>query len=278
MAKVFRLHTGTNTLQGWDDAGAPYGATAINQIKDPNGATSKKEVTSIPSPFARMDLVKVAFKNVVDSHQIDGDTMYHKLVSDCLDVGEIFFNIDKLSDKLRIVVWDRQNDLNTLLNSNDPQHRLLGETLKLYMEQDAKAFNFDRLQRIYLLDYIGPDRPNQMNIIGGTSPLTLFFTPANNLLYVSKNICFGSDRPFDNEFQPLYKRDIDYIRYWFALKKEMPEFAALFSEVNAYLELNYQYLDSNKKDEIDKLQVGDYDSLFTELSVENAAGCRNSRK
>ena len=271
MAKVFRLHTGTNTLQGWDDAGAPYGATAINQIKDPNGATSKKEITSIPSPFARMDLVKVAFKNVVDNHQIDGDTMYHKLVSDCLDVGEIFFNIDKLSDKLRIVVWDRQNDLNTLLNSNDSQHRLLGETLKLYMEQDAKAFNFDRLQRIYLLDYIGPDRPNQMNIIGGTSPLTLFFTPANDLLYVSKNICFGSDRPFDNEFQPLYKRDIDYIRYWFALKKEMPEFAALFSEVNAYLELNYQYLDSNKKDEIDKLQVGDYDSLFNELSVENAA-------
>lgn len=271
MAKVFRLHTGVNTLQGWDNAGAPYGATAINQIKDPNGATNKKEITSIPSPFARMDLVKVAFKNVTDSHQIEGDTIYHKLVSDCLDVGEIFFNIDKLSDKFRIVVWDRQNDLNALLNSNDSQHRLLGETLKLYMEQDAKAFNFDRLQRIYLLDYVGPDRPNQMNIIGGTSPLTLFFTPANNLSYVSKNICFGSDRPFDEDFQPLYKRDIDYIRYWFALKNEMPEFAALFSEVNSYLELTYQCLDGSKKDEIDKLQIGDYDSLFTELSVENAA-------
>lgn len=271
MAKVFRLHTGVNTLQGWDNAGAPYGATAINQIKDPNGATNKKEITSIPSPFARMDLVKVAFKNVTDSYQIEGDTIYHKLVSDCLDVGEIFFNIDKLSDKFRIVIWDRQNDLNALLNSNDSQHRLLGETLKLYMEQDAKAFNFDRLQRIYLLDYVGPDRPNQMNIIGGTSPLTLFFTPANNLSYVSKNICFGSDRPFDEDFQPLYKRDIDYIRYWFALKNEMPEFAALFSEVNSYLELTYQCLDGSKKDEIDKLQIGDYDSLFTELSVENAA-------
>lgn len=103
MAKVFRLHTGTNTLQGWDDAGAPYGATAINQIKDPNGATSKKEVTSIPSPFARMDLVKVAFKNVVDSHQIDGDTMYHKLVSDCLDVGEIFLIL--ISYQINYGLW-----------------------------------------------------------------------------------------------------------------------------------------------------------------------------
>lgn len=142
MGKVFRLHTGANTLEGWDDANAPYGTSAINQIKDPNGATSKKEITSIPSPFARMDLVKVAFKNVTDNHQVEGDTIFHKLVSDCFDVGEIFFNIDKLSDKLRIIAWDRQNDLKVLLDSNDSQHRLLGETLKLYMEQDAQAFNF----------------------------------------------------------------------------------------------------------------------------------------
>lgn len=51
------------------------------------------------------------------------------------------------------------------------------------------------------------------------------------------------DRPFDDDYQPLYKRDIDYIRYWFALKNEMPEFAVLFPEVNAYLELTYQCLD-----------------------------------
>ena len=271
MGKVFRLHTGANTLEGWDDANAPYGTSAINQIKDPNGATSKKEITSIPSPFARMDLVKVAFKNVTDNHQVEGDTIFHKLVSDCFDVGEIFFNIDKLSDKLRIIAWDRQNDLKVLLDSNDSQHRLLGETLKLYMEQDAQAFNFKNLQRIYLLDYIGPNRPAQMNIIGGTSPITLFFTPANNLSYVSKNICFGNDRPFDDDYQPLYERDIDYIRYWFALKNEMPEFAVLFPEVNAYLELTYQCLDGNTKDEIDKLQVGDYESLFSELSVGNVA-------
>lgn len=51
----------------------------------------------------------------------------------------------------------------------------------------------------------------------------------------------------------------------------MPEFAVLFPEVNAYLELTYQCLDGNTKDEIDKLQVGDYESLFSELSVGNVA-------
>lgn len=132
-----------------------------------------------------MDLVKVAFKNVTDNHQVEGDTIFHKLVSDCFDVGEIFFNIDKLSDKLRIIAWDRQNDLKVLLDSNDSQHRLLGETLKLYMEQDAQAFNFKNLQRIYLLDYIGPNRPAQMNIIGGTSPITLFsLLPIICLMYL----------------------------------------------------------------------------------------------
>lgn len=75
--------------------------------------------------------------------------------------------------------------MKVLLDSNDSQHRLLGETLKLYMEQDAQAFNFKNLQRIYLLDYIGPNRPAQMNIIGGTSPITLFsLLPIICLMYL----------------------------------------------------------------------------------------------
>ena len=111
MVKVFRLHTdGNNNLVGWGDSSA-YGNTAIRGIKDPNGATSKKEITSIPSPFARMDLVKTAFKVVTESKELDGDSIHHKLVSDCFDVGEIFFNIDKFRDKVRIIVWDKKKDL-----------------------------------------------------------------------------------------------------------------------------------------------------------------------
>ena len=101
MVKVFRLHTDNNNLKGWDNSSA-YGNTAIKGIKDPNGATSKKEITSIPSPFARMDLVKTAFKVITESKELDGDSIHHKLVSDCFDVGEIFFNIDKFRDKVRI--------------------------------------------------------------------------------------------------------------------------------------------------------------------------------
>ena len=107
MEKVFRLHTGDDNLVGWGESSA-YGNTAIKEIKDPNGATSKKEITSIPSPFARMDLVKTAFKVITESKDLDGDSIHHKLISDCFDVGEIFFNIDKFRDKVRIIVWDKK--------------------------------------------------------------------------------------------------------------------------------------------------------------------------
>ena len=270
MGKVFRLHTGDNNLEGWGSSSA-YGDAAIKAIKDPNGATCKKEITSIPSPFARMDLVKTAFKIITDSKDLDGDSIHHKLVSDCLDVGEIFFNIDKFRDKVRILVWDSKSDLQTLLNSANDKHRLFGETLRLYLEQDADAFNFGQLDRIYLLDYIGPNKPRQMNIIGATSPATLFFTSANDLSYVSKHISFGKDKAFDGEFQPLYKRDFDYQMYWYCIQKSMPDFASLYPEIYAYLELNFEKLSNTQKAKISALDVQSYNAYYEELSVTSGA-------
>ena len=270
MEKVFRLHTGDDNLVGWGESSA-YGNTAIKEIKDPNGATSKKEITSIPSPFARMDLVKTAFKIITESKDLDGDSIHHKLVSDCFDVGEIFFNIDKFRDKVRIIVWDKKNDLQTLLDSGNERHRLFGETLRLYLEQDVDAFNFKDLERIYLLDYTGPDKPEQMNIIGATSPATFFFTSANNLSYVSKHLSFGKDRPFDEEFQPLYKRDFDYQMYWFCLQKSMPDFADLYPEINTYLNLSYVKLNNSQKEKISALDKDAYDTYYEDLSVTSDA-------
>lgn len=72
--------------------------------------------------------------------------------------------------------------------------------MNMYLNQDASTYNFDLLQNIYLLNYKSTDAPSQMNIVGATSPATLFFTSANNLNYVSANVCFGNDKPFDSIF------------------------------------------------------------------------------
>lgn len=272
MSKVFRLFNiqGNNNITDWQ-ASQVYGSQAISEITDPDGADAKKEVTSIPSPFARIDLIKTAFREVVNMANkkqgdkefadFDGKTIYHRMVSDALDVGEIFFNFNKLKDKFEIIIWDRNKDLNT--------NNVLGKTLKRYLDSDSKGddpYNFKRLDRFYLLNYIGPDKPSSLNIVGATSPATLFFSSANNLSYVSKNVIFGSDRPFDINFQPLYKRDFEYQKYLYAFRlaygenkfhKDFPEFDDYLTSKTGKL-CNYRYLTQQQKEEIDKLDANSY--------------------
>lgn len=105
-----------------------------------------------------------------------------------------------------------------LENSDKEGHCYLADALRKYMVSDAKAYNFDQLQDIYILNY--KNGLNELDIIGATSPRTIFFSTANRLEDVSKEINFGQDRPFDSDFQPLYKRDKDYIKAWFVLANQ----------------------------------------------------------
>lgn len=261
MAKVFRFHDGSNNIEDWQTSTA-YGKNAIEAIKDPNGSSANKEITSIPSPFARMDLVKTAFESLVNLNQVDGKTIFHKMVSDCLDVGEIFFNSDKLKEKINIIIWDKANDLNKLLHSSNPKHKLLGETLKLYLEQDAKAYNFDKIQRLYLLNYKKGN--NELNIIGGTSPATLFFTSANKL---DIDIQFGTDIVFDDHYQPLYKRDFNFQKFIFGIRKFMPNFNPLFKGVDDYLEMNYKMLSHEQRTILNNYTKDNFNTEFEKLTI-----------
>ncbi|MGL4519808.1 MAG: hypothetical protein ACRCUJ_09075 [Phocaeicola sp.] len=276
MAKVLRLNNivGNDTINSWGQTVA-YGKSAIDSIVDPNGATAKKEITSIPSPFARIDLVKTAFKQIKSEKELDGTTIYHKLISDCLDVGEIFFKIKKYKDKVQIIPWDLKSELAALTNSTSAEHVILGETLHMFLDQDASTYNFDRLKRIYLLNYIGPGAPNLLNIIGATSPSTLFFTSANNLDYVSGNISFGNGRPFDGVYQPLYKRDLEYVKFWFSFRlvwsaTNTISFSSAFPEIDDYLNLTFKVLDEDSKKIIWALTQLDYSEL-DDIVVDTAA-------
>lgn len=263
MAKVFRFHTDNNTIEDWKDS-QPYGKNAIDGIKDPDGAKSSKEITSIPSPFARIDLVKTAYENIVNSSNLDGNTIYHKMISDSLDVAEIFFNIDKFKDRVNIIVWDVKTDLNDLLNSKNDKHKLLGKTLKLFLEQDKEAYNFDKIQRLYLLN--SNQGPDKINIIGGTSPASLFFTSANKLDFV-KGIEFGTDKVFDNYFQPLYKRDFEFQKFIYGLKVANPEFHSYFKAVSNYLDESRKNLSDEQRTEINNLTKVDFENQYALLEV-----------
>lgn len=241
MSTIFRLYNqGSNTLQDWSGTqDFPYNQTARATINDPQGATAKREITSIPSPFARIDLVKSAFAEVnkLGVNGLNGNTIFHKMVSDTLDIAEIFFKIDTLRDKIQIIVWDKNEMLQELQNSNSASHKHLADTLQKFFVSDADVYNFNQLNKIYLLNYI--QGPQPLNIIGATSPATLFFSTANNIDYIN-DIQFGNDRPFDSDYQPLYSRDIEFVKYLYGLSKSIENFANLFSEVNSYLQLTYE--------------------------------------
>lgn len=253
MAKVFRLYKGNNNIQDWGNS-VSYGSNAINQIEDPNAASVKKEITSIPSPFARIDLVKNAYKEVCESGDLHGDTIYHKMVSDSLDVAQIFFNLPKLSDRIQVIVWNVDQELDNLKQSASKEQKRVGETLKMFLEQDKETYNFDKMKSVYLLHYIGKYRQTQLDIIGATSPATLFFCSANDFSYLSEDIRFGRDKVFDSQLASLDQRDEQFVIFYFAFQKAYPNFARLFPEVNEYMELVYKNgLTPDQKDKVDSL-------------------------
>lgn len=270
MSKVFRLYKeGTTTYQGWNESPAfPYNSNARDTIEDPDGASAKNEITSIPSPFARIDLVKTAFREVCrratkDIKELDGNTIFHKMVSDSLDVGEIFFNIDKFKDKIEILTWDPSSMIPALKDDNNVSHYYVADALDKYLQSDAKTYNFNQLQNIYLLNYTkGPD---ELNIIGATSPATLFFSGANDLGYIQDIFFANNDRPFDGDYAALYNRDFDYIKAWWTLRKTIPSFSNLFPEIESYLNLTFKAISDqqikNKLNAITSASAKDFDLI-----------------
>jgi hypothetical protein len=148
------------------------------------------------------------------------------------------FNIDSIKDKIKIIVWDKEAEIEKLKNSSNKGHRQLAETLELYLYQDKEAYNFDLLKRLYLIEY-------NHKIIGCTSPSTLFFATANDLSHAQIKLT-KNDVTFDDEYTPLYERDSEFQKYFYLLFKANPTLSQRLTVVNEYLEKNLKILDTGK--------------------------------
>jgi hypothetical protein len=245
--KVFRIHDEGELNHDWFSS-TEINSNLIDSILTDSG-DGKKLPTSIPSPFARIDLVRTAFAKVADG-DLEGlerngkstATDNHKLISDALDIGQILFNYDKHKKYLQLIAWDRTESLNILLNGN-AKKRHLGKTLKLFLDQDRTQYNFDQCDKIYILKY-------KHKIIGGTSPRTLFFAAPNAK---ETEIWFGKDIMLDAKLLPLYRRDKEYIKYLYALSKTVNNFNKDFPEFNSYLIKTTEKLSSYNVQQHDEL-------------------------
>ena len=254
MSKILSYNNKT-TGEGWIPLTSQYNADEIDMIDDPNGGLSQQPRTAIPSPFAQMDLVKNAFKRLSMKPNLQGEAMDEKLVANAFDVAQLFFNYSELRNVLRIVEWNRDTQLEMLKNS--PQHKLLGETIEMFLEQDKEAFNFDKMDHLYFLVY-----GNQ--VVGSTSPVTLFMATPNAVesrfpIPVEQNVNL-----FDL-WRPLHRRDPKFVKYIYALFTAYPDLKKFCGEVNNYLITSLPLLPAALQNEILK-EIGnpaayDYESI-----------------
>ncbi|MBQ8047680.1 MAG: hypothetical protein IJ196_07130 [Prevotella sp.] len=226
--------------EDWISLSSQYQTDDIEMISDPNAGLSQQPRTAIPSPFAQMDLVKNAFGRLATHADLHGELMDEKLVSNALDVAQLFFNYRELHNQLHIVEWNRDTQLPMLKQTI--QHRLLGETIEMFLEQDREAFNFDRMDRLYFLVY-----GNQ--VVGSTSPVTLFMATPNAekgvySIPVEQNVNF-----FD-QWRPLYQRDPRFVKYIYALFTAYPDLKRFCGEVNRYLIANLPLLSAGIRGEV----------------------------
>jgi hypothetical protein len=250
MAKVFRFHQGQD-ISGWEQT-TPLAPNEIAQIEDPDGLSPIRQITSIPSPFARIDLVLTAFMEVTKSGTVHGSNVFYKMVSDALDIGQIFFNIDICRD-VKITAWDKNSDLEKLRGSENTRHQHFGETLKLFLDQDSAAYNFGKMNRIYILCFNKAN--DDLRVLGGTSPGTLFFSSSNDLGNIYKKD-FGRDTLFNNDYRPLYLREPDFIKYLYGIRASNPiRFREYFNSFSDYLDMNYGLLPDNLKSVITSMDA-----------------------
>lgn len=260
--KIFRLHQdGPVDKTDWFENKDGISNDDIDSISSVDTKGTQLP-TSIPSPFARMELVREAFRSV--QSDLMGDTDSHKLISDALDIGQLLFNYNRYEDQLKVISWDFQNEVESLKQSSSGQ-QLFGNVLDLFIQQDFEQYNFSQNDRLFLLLF-------REKVIGATSPITLFFASPDTVIETI-NIRFGNHIVLGNRPTPLVNRDKNFIKYMYSLSKSVG-FSQSFSELYSYLDYSRAHIRNNDDvlfREISDLDVS-YGDQFDPLTVTNTPG------
>lgn len=236
MSKVFRLHGGGTEGTGWFISANGISKENLRTIK----SEGKEIASSIPSPFARLDLIKTAFSRVSDMGPV-GQTAYHRLVSDTLDIAQLFYAYPKYRDLFKIVAYDPKKRISDIAEDGILAHNHLANGLRLFWDQDSLPdnhkgdkvlYNFEKVKRLYFLVH-----KESRSILGSTSPISLFW-PVEEARKIAKNfnITIGGHQLFGDTYNDLSARENSFIEYIYSLAKQR-SFPHLFPEVYEYLEV-----------------------------------------
>lgn len=243
MPYIFRIQkdgASDMTVQDWSDNAKRIDDQMLKFVKDDIGKGGAKIGTSIPSPFARLHLFKTAFALVNQTNDQgnlahEGNSPYHQLVSDCLDLLQLIFSGGIDAQKLTYTRWTRNERLAALQSKPvGHPHRLLGDTLRRFLDEKE----FTGMNDITLIYYQGM-------LVGGTSPFTLFFTSPNwRRMVVERNLKLtmdASDDLFDDDLKALHQRDPQFQAFLYKLVKANPTFFENAKEFRDYILKSGEY-------------------------------------
>ena len=161
----------THPSDGWNPV-AFFDGNAL-EILDDGHASDGKIATSIPTMFARMYFFKSAFERVASNR--NGNTLQHRVVSDCLDMLELIFQ-NGGNPNLEI----KPVTLAKMITNLNPISDKLADSIQ--NELNASPAALHALPTMYLFFWKGISAHNGQThsvLIGGTSPFTLAFMSPN---------------------------------------------------------------------------------------------------
>ena len=171
---------------GWHERDAgPYDAAYANSLEEPAGTEPHRMLAAIPSPFARLHVFDIAFGFLSDPERPQAaDTVFHQVVSQCLDAIELLFHwttLVKSGFPLEIVRWDAAGEMAILREERlHPGHALLTDALALYLDRD-RALSGAKQDTWMLVSKQGPA------VLAVSSPLTLV-APAPNAAQIATEL------------------------------------------------------------------------------------------
>jgi hypothetical protein len=219
---------------------------------DSADADPKKLITGVPSPFARIHLFDSAFGFV--NRQVDGEvdhsgqSLFHRTVSECLDVLELVFDWSTHSSLIQLRRWNPTEDLRSLEESEIEGQTLLAEVLKLFIKEDSKTANFELIP-YFLIVLVNHE------VLAISSPLTFFITsPKAASLSRSNNLRNSSTGGlYFDDIRPLHTRADDFQLYLHWLFFKDKDLRSRCSRMHEYLVQSLKHLETDNKGLMSKI-------------------------
>lgn len=211
----------------------PYNAAYFDNLADAAITTVQGKITSIPSPYARMHLTDLAFREAncglnagIEAVALSAD--YNKALSHCLDIFELMFNADTIDLKDKGITIEKIDLVSTKIFDQNLQNYLEGNlalnnyvaTLDMFRGEYNRVIQAKGVPN-YLFDFTSLYVLKQNGkSFAATSPFTGFYAKSDcniSNIKINNRIILNSD---PGSWKPINGRSQEFREFMYLLLKD----------------------------------------------------------